>query len=124
MGPAAGLRQRRPARRQEGRNCDEEARRGHSHRFPRTCRDGFLGAMWADPLAYLDPRARASMSGLSLLPDDVVERAMAQLARDVDDGTWQRRNAALEPLETLDVGFRLVVADQRRPRSHTSRPVT
>ena len=36
--------------------------------------------------------------------------ALARLRRDLDDGTWARRNAALLEREELDVGLRLVVA--------------
>jgi SAM-dependent methyltransferase len=77
---------------------------------PRRCRDGFLGAHWADPTPLLDPVARAATSGLSLLDPGVVEGAMAGLAADVADGTWARRNAALLTTETADLGYRLVVA--------------
>ena len=77
---------------------------------PRDCVDGFLGAQWADPRALLDPAVRASMSGLSLLDQGVVQRAVDRLASDLDDGSWQRRNAELIGLASLDLGYRLVVA--------------
>jgi SAM-dependent methyltransferase len=77
---------------------------------PRDCADGFLSAQWASPADYLDPSVRAGMSGLSLLDQDVVNDAMARLARDLSDGTWERRNAELAELASLDTGFRLVVA--------------
>ena len=83
---------------------------------PRDCADGFLGANWARPEAYLDPRARAAMSGLALLDQAVVDRAVARLASDLVDGTWRARNAELEGLAALDAGFRLVVAGAARPR--------
>lgn len=90
---------------------------------PRTCRDGFMGAMWAEPAAYLEPATRAAMSGLSLLDADVVDRAMRQLAADIADGTWERRNAELASRQSLDVGFRLVVAGQAAPRVAASLPM-
>ena len=77
---------------------------------PRDCVDGFLGAQWATPQDYLDPAVRAAMSGLALLDQGVVNDAMARLARDLADGTWERRNAELATLASLDTGFRLVVA--------------
>ena len=79
---------------------------------PRDCVDGFLGAQWARPEDYLDPAVRAGMSGLSLLDQEVVASAMDRLARDLDDGTWQRRNAELVGLSFFDCGFRLVVAER------------
>jgi SAM-dependent methyltransferase len=83
---------------------------------PRECADGVLGANWARPAAYLDPVTRGAMSGLALLDPDVVDAAMARLARDLADGTWQARNAELDDLEELDAGFRLVVAGDATPR--------
>jgi hypothetical protein len=77
---------------------------------PRDCADGFLGAHWEEPAWYLDEDVRAAMSGLALLDQSVVERALAQLRADLDDGTWARRNAGLTELESLDAGFRLVTA--------------
>jgi hypothetical protein len=77
---------------------------------PRECRDGFLGANWARPESYLDPIVRAGMSGIQLLDQDVIDRAVAQLASDINDGSWARRNAELVHLDALDVGFRLVIA--------------
>jgi SAM-dependent methyltransferase len=77
---------------------------------PRDCVDGFLGATWATPATYLDPVARASMSGFALLDPPAVARAMDALARDIDDGTWAARNAELLDRDSLDVGFRLVKA--------------
>jgi SAM-dependent methyltransferase len=82
---------------------------------PRDCVDGFMGADWARPEAYLDPSARGAMSGLALLDQDVVDVAMARLAHDVADGTWHERNAELAGLDAFDAGFRLVVAG--RPTS-------
>lgn len=77
---------------------------------PADCTDGFLGAHWRRPEAYLDPSVRAAMSGLALLDQRVVERAMARLARDLDDGTWLARHRALLDLPALDLGYRLVHA--------------
>jgi SAM-dependent methyltransferase len=77
---------------------------------PRDCADGFLGAYWSAPEAYLDPTVRAAMSGLALLDQDVVEAAMQRLERDLEDGTWDREHADLATLDAIDAGFRLVLA--------------
>lgn len=79
--------------------------------IPADCRDGFLVAYWRRPEAFLDPEVRASVSGLAQLPDDLVAERMAQLAADLDDGTWARRNADLLEHDTFDGGLRLIVAD-------------
>ena len=76
---------------------------------PAHCSDGFFGAFWRHPEIYLDPMARASMSGLALLDPAVVDRAMQRLAADVESGDWMDRNSTLVERERLDLGYRLVV---------------
>jgi SAM-dependent methyltransferase len=77
---------------------------------PWDCTDGFFGAYWRRPEMYLDPDARAAISALSLLDQPYVERAMEQLAQDLEDGTWHTRHADLLTLAKLDLGYRLVIA--------------
>jgi SAM-dependent methyltransferase len=76
------------------------------------CTDGFLCAYWKRPLEYLDPTVRANVSSLAVLPADVLGPAMARLERDVGDGTWAGRNAALLEHDAYDFGYRLLVAEQ------------
>lgn len=78
---------------------------------PHDCSDGFLGAWWREPAAYLDARLRAAMSGFVMLPDDELERGLARLEADIDSGAWERRHGALREREAVDLGYRLVVAD-------------
>jgi SAM-dependent methyltransferase len=77
---------------------------------PRDMVDGVLAAFWARPEAYLDPRVRAGMSIFALMEPTLVDRAMARLRADLEDGTWARRNAELVDLEALDAGYQLLVA--------------
>jgi SAM-dependent methyltransferase len=79
--------------------------------IPHDCRDGFLGAYWRRPYAYLDPAVRASISVFRLLPEADVADAMRRLEADLESGEWERRNAALLGLDELDAGYRLVVSD-------------
>ena len=76
---------------------------------PRDMQDGVLAAYWARPAAYLDPSVRACASALVQMPQTVVEPAIDALGADLKDGTWSRRNDDLDRLETLDVGYRLLV---------------
>ena len=78
---------------------------------PHDCSDGFLGAWWREPAAYLDAGVRAAMSGFVLLPDDEVERGVARLDADVRSGAWERRFGALRAREALDLGYRVVAAE-------------
>jgi hypothetical protein len=52
------------------------------------------------------------MSCFTMLPDDVVERGIARLAADLEDGTWHARHAALLETTSLDLGYRLLVSER------------
>jgi SAM-dependent methyltransferase len=80
--------------------------------IPHDCRDGFLGAFWRRPAAYLDPLVRSAMSGFSLLDPEHVRRGLARLTEDLKSGRWEARHAALRERESLDLGYRLVVAER------------
>jgi SAM-dependent methyltransferase len=75
---------------------------------PADCSDGFLGAYWRRPEAYLDAGARGAISAFSKLRG--VDAGLARLRSDLDDGTWHRRHGHLLALPELDVGYRLLVA--------------
>ena len=77
---------------------------------PWDCRDGFFAAYWRRPEAYLDPAARSAMSTLALMPQEPVERATSALRRDLESGAWHERYADLLALDDLDLGYRLVIA--------------
>lgn len=79
---------------------------------PHDCVDGFGGAYWRRPEAYLDDGVRRSISGFAMLDPGATEQAMKQLRADLDSGSWHRRNAELLHLDELDVGYRLVIADR------------
>ncbi|HEX4220049.1 MAG TPA: methyltransferase domain-containing protein [Acidimicrobiales bacterium] len=72
--------------------------------------DGVMGAFWCRPRAYLDPRVRQNMSGLALLPEEVVGPAMCRLADDLESGKWVHDHRALLHAANYDAGFRLVVS--------------
>ena len=76
--------------------------------IPHDCTDGFLGAYWRRPEAYLDPGVRGAISTFSKIGD--VEPGVARLRRDLDDGTWQRRHGHLLSELGIDLGYRLVIA--------------
>jgi SAM-dependent methyltransferase len=77
---------------------------------PHDCVDGFLGAYWRRPHAYLDPAVRASISSLAQLAPRQIEPGLARLAGDLESGAWQERYGELLALESLDLGYRLVLA--------------
>jgi SAM-dependent methyltransferase len=89
--------------------------------IPHDCVDGFLGAYWRRPEAYLDPGVRSAISTFAKLKD--VESGLARLRRDLDDGTWTRRHGDLLRQTELDLGYRLVVAS-RPTKGHAPSPST
>lgn len=76
---------------------------------PADCVDGFMGAYWRRPEAYLDPSVRQAISGIATAPPAAVARAVDRLAADLADGSWHRRHAELLERDQLDVGYRIVV---------------
>lgn len=75
--------------------------------IPRDCRDGFLGAYWARPAAYLDAAVRA---GISSFVHGGWEPGLARLAADLASGAWLARYPDLLTEQELDIGYRIVVA--------------
>jgi SAM-dependent methyltransferase len=78
---------------------------------PHDCADGFLGAYWRRPYAYLDPGVRSAISAFSKIGD--VESGLARLRCDLEDGTWEHRHGHLLSQSKLDLGYRLVIAHSR-----------
>lgn len=76
--------------------------------IPHDCSDGFLGAYWRRPQAYLDASVRSAISTFAKIRR--VDEGVARLTRDLESGEWQRRYGALLGRGSLDLGYRLVVA--------------
>ncbi|MFI1868648.1 methyltransferase domain-containing protein [Streptomyces jumonjinensis] len=79
--------------------------------IPYDCTDGFGAAFWRRPEAYLDPEVRAGISMLAQTGEEVLRPGLARLSSDLSSGVWHDRHADLLDRETLDVGYRLLVAD-------------
>jgi SAM-dependent methyltransferase len=79
--------------------------------IPRDCVDGFLGAFWLRPEAYLDEEVRGGISAFSRLTS--IGPQLERLEHDLVSGDWERRNAELRHRTDLDVGYRLVMAERR-----------
>lgn len=77
---------------------------------PYDCTDGFLGAYWRRPAAYLDDDVRAAISTFAKID---ARPGLARLGRDLADGAWARRHGRLLACSELDLGYRLVVARSR-----------
>lgn len=78
---------------------------------PHDCIDGFGGAFWRRPHAYLDETVRAGMSLFALTAKSQLQEGLSRLHRDLENGSWAARYADLLDKPHLDLGYRLVVAD-------------
>lgn len=81
---------------------------------PWDCTDGFLCSYWRRPEMYLDPDARAAISGLALLGDEITRPAIRRLTEDIASGGWDARYGHLRELDELDLGYRIIIAEGLR----------
>ena len=79
--------------------------------IPADCTDGFLYAYWRRPHAYLDPEVRAAIS--SFWKIDGAQEGFDRLAADLASGKWQARYGDLLKQDSIDAGYRLVIAPPR-----------
>ena len=86
----------------------------HTLPIPHDCVDGFLGAYWRRPHAYLDASVRSAISTFSKI--HALEAGLTRLRRDLQDGTWERRYGDLLGRREIDLGYRLLVSGGGRPQ--------
>lgn len=79
--------------------------------IPHDCVDGFLGAYWRRPSAYLNADVRKGISSFATCRD---LSPLQRLAEHLETGEWQRRHGGLLAAEELDIGYRLVVGRPRK----------
>lgn len=77
---------------------------------PADCTDRFFQAMFDRPEEVLDAEVRRAVSVWSFLDEQVVERALTELAADLESGAWDERYGAFRTLPEFDAGLRLVVS--------------
>lgn len=75
---------------------------------PHDCTDGFLGAYWRRPEAYLDANLRRSISSFALVD---ATAGLEALGRDLASGAWAARHGHLLARDALDLGYRLLKWD-------------
>ncbi len=83
--------------------------------IPHDCTDGFLGAYWRRPHAYLKREVRNAISAFTKIAG--VEEGLTRLAQDLADGTWQQRHGPLLHQEEFDLGYRIVISGEGMRRS-------
>jgi SAM-dependent methyltransferase len=77
----------------------------------RDLQDGVLGAHWCRPEAYLDHVVRANNSGIALAHPETTAEGIARLEADLASGAWYERHRDLADRESIDLGYRLLVAE-------------
>ncbi|MGW3231747.1 class I SAM-dependent methyltransferase [Kitasatospora sp. NPDC001095] len=81
--------------------------------IPHDFTDGYQAAYWRRPELYLDRAVRQASSTFATLPPEVVEPAVERLRADLVSGEWHRRYADLLDRESVDYGYRLIIAGER-----------
>jgi SAM-dependent methyltransferase len=79
--------------------------------IPHDCLDGFYGAFWRRPHAYLDPVVRAGISVFAQLDAAEIERGVEALRADLQSGDWELRHRDLLARDTLELGYYVVAAE-------------
>ena len=79
---------------------------------PHDCVDGFGGAYWRRPDAYLDAAVQDGMSLMALTSKPQLKDGLARLRSDLTTGAWQRAHGDLLQKSELDLGYRLVVGER------------
>ncbi|MDH3646574.1 MAG: methyltransferase domain-containing protein [Gammaproteobacteria bacterium] len=77
--------------------------------IPANCLDGFTGAYWRRPAAYLDPEILANMSTFARIED--LDDPISRLRNDLESGAWEERNKEILAQNSLDIGYRIVTAE-------------
>ena len=77
--------------------------------LPADCEDGFFHAFWRRPHAYLDQSIREPMAVFERLDESEALEGIRRLSEDLASGAWRARHAGLSELESVDLGYRLLV---------------
>jgi hypothetical protein len=78
---------------------------------PHDCVDGFGGAYWHRPHAYLDRTVQSAMSLFALTPEPQLREGLSRLRADLASGAWERQHQDHRDRQELDLGYRLLISD-------------
>jgi hypothetical protein len=78
--------------------------------IPHDCVDGFYGAFWRRPAAYLEPSVGDGISVFSALNAGDVARAIHELDADVRSGAWDEQHVDVRHRTELHLGYYAVTA--------------
>ena len=75
--------------------------------IPSDCTDGFGCAYWQRPEAYLLPEVRQAISTFTKIKE--TESGIRNLRKDLESGNWEERFGFLRNMDSLDLGYTLLV---------------
>ncbi len=82
----------------------------HVFELPYNLSDYFAAAGWRKPEIYLDPIIRSCMSAFAVANQRKIEEGIRKLKQDLETGQWDKDFGYLKKQESLDVGYRFIVA--------------
>jgi SAM-dependent methyltransferase len=113
-----GFRQVLPPRYRDAEVWKDELREGLGGRLtvvpvpiPHDCADGFYGAFWRRPAAYLEQTVRDGISVFAQIPAPWVVRGIEALRADLASGEWRDRHHELLAREELHLGYYVAIAE-------------
>jgi SAM-dependent methyltransferase len=86
---------------------------------PHDCTDGFYGAFWQRPEAYLLPEVRAGMSVFAQLSSGAADRAIDALAADLETGRWHHNHRSLLTASEFHLGYYIIIAEPTQTGGRT-----
>ena len=82
----------------------------YAFELPHDLTDYFAAAGWRKPEIYLDPIIRSCMSAFAIADQEKIEAGITRLKQDLKSGKWNADYGYLKNKESLDVGYRFIVA--------------
>lgn len=79
--------------------------------IPHDLQDGFQGAYWRRPQAYLQEATRACISSFARRDSAALQQGLSRLHQDLLDGRWMQKHGECLRKQTMDLGYRLVIAE-------------
>lgn len=80
--------------------------------IPLDCADGFTEAYYGRPERFLEPEVTGAMSSWTMIDPALVAQFRDDLARDLQDGTWDSRYGHLRTQPSYEGSLRLIIRDR------------
>jgi ubiquinone/menaquinone biosynthesis C-methylase UbiE len=81
--------------------------------LPPDLSDGFFYSAWKYPEKYLDPVFRSGISVFSTLSQDILNRCLEKLRKDLSTGLWDEKFSHIKHSDTYNGGYYFLVAEKQ-----------